>query len=172
MKKHLTKRIPFIFGLIFSGLVFTSCSNVEEKEANTEEIEQPEITPELAEELQAYLVQHPVAIVISDKGCLSCNRKLVKLTRELMEDADLGVVLEASGRVFDISPLIKADVASKVFTDYKCQLSRQLESENSFILFSEGKSLEEPFEKIEITLENLGKFQAIVNAKIKLKEVN
>ncbi len=123
---------------------------------------------ELDVSLTHFVSNYEVIVIISDKTCLGCNKKVVKITSKLMpSEENLGVVLETMGTRFDISPLLKEEIATKVFSDHKLQLSKKYKMSNTFILRKNNSSSvgysttaineqnQDQFEKL--LLENLNK---------------
>lgn len=163
-------RTLFLCALLFSIQAIVSC-DVREKADQTEstlDLASVDETKELSKELKSFITKYPVSVVLSDKGCVSCNRKLVEVTRSQIQNNHLGLVLEASGRVFDISSLIEEDISEKVIADFKCQLSKKLDSKSSFILFPATIDGGATFDKFEVTISNIDQVSSILKEKLAL----
>lgn len=146
-----------------------ACSSHTEKETVAEINKSiPQEREELSETLQSFLHAHPVVLVLTDQGCVSCNRDIVQEASKLLPTYNLGIVLETSGRIYDISALVEQDVSDHVLSDFKRQLSKKYNSSNSFLLFPSSEDNSGEHSIIEITLANLEGFVPLVKEKIAL----
>lgn len=127
----------FWFVILFS--LFWLCCCTEETnsenasivgEANSEMIQKFK----LDSNLNGFILEHPVTVVISDKSCVTCNEKVVKVTSSLIGNRNFNVVLETGGRVFSIAPLLKDEYSNKVKFDHSHQLSEKYKIDKTFIL--------------------------------------
>lgn len=97
-------------------------------------------------------------LILTEKGCINCNRKFAMLVEELIHNDNVGIVINAQGSNVDISPFIEYKDRSNLVFD-RSNLIKELNLKNSSIavvkdtlIYITAKSLEQDFQYLRDAL--------------------
>lgn len=96
------------------------------------------------------LINYDKIIVLTDIGCINCNRKLVTVLAKIKNKKNRFIFIESSGTVYDISELIDSSFKNKTLL-YKREASKYFKIRESTFIFFENKKQK----MISVTPENI-----------------
>lgn len=134
----MTNTPTHVFGLIVSiGLVFSSCNDATPTSAMANDFEQ----------LQSYFkTRHNYALsdsirqifVVSEKGCVSCNKNFAELTAKYINEPHTVVLISAEGSRVDVTPFLEE--RNNIFWENPASIaSNHLLNKTSLICLSKNK---------------------------------
>ncbi len=162
----MTQKTLFCCAILFSVLFLTACSNEPKAVEKSTKVPTNETKP-LTKELIQFVDGYKMTVVLSRRGCTACNVRIVQLTNALIDSDAFGTVIETTGRNYDISTLLQEEFKDKIFKDYKSQLSKRFKSTSSYIVYHKNGIDGDDVQRVEITVDNMDKFEAIFKSYIK-----